>query len=480
MSRLQGFFSALLCSFVLLASSHFVSASPLTALFGLLPLAIYHAWLWRAESLTQQEIDSVYYFGFILTLTTLGLSAFGLANSGGSANDINSIGTQFALGLLATGYGLIARITLQGKRLSLDNVDEAFDRQLDQVGRLVREFGNTIDLFKGLKEEAIRGAVQGASGASAEIVRLVSRDLEGPIKSLHESLINLESAFSVLSPDQLRGIGESTLVLKQSLNDLSEQAPILTREFRLISTEVQSISEKQTEFGKAVAALSTAAAALTEHVQIHGRVAEISSVSFQRLERASSEATRSLLAIGEVDSSVVESVSQQLHFLSQSLARVLGNLHALASQIEAAGKAQEGLVGSTSVTKGAILDLSNEVTSAQNAMSNFAPNLSVLNDALSSSSEQLKALSKIDLSALDGLGASLQALSVELLGVNKALGESSLSLPAKIEDVHSELAATSEKMKREAEALSESTELLGGAMQRMAVSLRSSIDSISN
>ena len=137
MSRLQGFFSALLCSFVLLASSHFVSASPLTALFGLLPLAIYHAWLWRAESLTQQEIDSVYYFSFILTLTTLGLSAFGLANSGGSANDINSIGTQFALGLLATGYGLIARITLQGKRLSLDNVDEAFDRQLDQVGRVL-------------------------------------------------------------------------------------------------------------------------------------------------------------------------------------------------------------------------------------------------------------------------------------------------------------------------------------------------------
>jgi chromosome segregation ATPase len=478
MTRLQAFFLALLSSLLLLAATHVFSLPPLAALLGLIPLAAYHSFLWSAESLTQQEIDSVYYFGFLLTLATLGLSAFNLAESGDASNDISSIGTQFALGLLATGYGLIARISLQSKRLSLDNVDEAFDKQLDQVSRLVREFGNTIELFRDLKEEAVKGVVQGATGASAEIVRLISRDLEAPVNSLQGALARLDTAVSLVSPEKFQGISESALALKKSLRDLSQQAPALAQEFRSISSEVASISQSQVRFGEAVEAISTAAGSLTSQVEMHGRAAEMSSASFKALETTSNEASRSLQALGSLETSVVEKVSQQMQSLSDVLFRVVSDLGGVASQFDAVGKSQEGFIGASSAASSALQDFASGIFSAQASVTNLAPHLAALGQGLSVSSSQLERLSTVDLSKLDQLNGMVTALSKELQEAARALEESRLAFPSAVSGVQSDLGSLSENLKLEAAALSEASELLSGAMQKIAASLRSSINSV--
>jgi hypothetical protein len=81
---------------------------------GSAPLLYYHlAYLTpRAKKgLAQAAIDSVYYFGFLVTVAALAVSAVSLAVTDGKA-PLTEIAFQFGLGLLATGYSVFARLHL--------------------------------------------------------------------------------------------------------------------------------------------------------------------------------------------------------------------------------------------------------------------------------------------------------------------------------------------------------------------------------
>src|SRR6185369_2077168 len=113
------FFSTLfICastSFGLLVAATYLQLPPWAGMLGGgLPLAYYHLGylLPRArKGLSHAAIDSVYYFGFLVTIAALGVSAVSLAVTGGKA-PLNNIAFQFGLGLLATGYAVLARMHL--------------------------------------------------------------------------------------------------------------------------------------------------------------------------------------------------------------------------------------------------------------------------------------------------------------------------------------------------------------------------------
>lgn len=116
----RSFFPALramaLISFALLVGATALRQPPWVAtLGGVGPLIWYHVRYLtpRAarEGLSQSAIDSVYYFGFLVTIAALGVSAVSLALGGGKES-METIAYQFGLGLLATGYAVFARMHL--------------------------------------------------------------------------------------------------------------------------------------------------------------------------------------------------------------------------------------------------------------------------------------------------------------------------------------------------------------------------------
>src|SRR4051812_18321375 len=121
------FFPALrnlaLLSFAFLIGATVLRQPPwIATLGGVAPLVWYHVGYLspRARAgLSQSAIDSVYYFGFLITIAALGVSAVSLAASGGKAS-MDAVAYQFGLGLFATGYAVFARMHLTSISTWLD------------------------------------------------------------------------------------------------------------------------------------------------------------------------------------------------------------------------------------------------------------------------------------------------------------------------------------------------------------------------
>jgi drug/metabolite transporter (DMT)-like permease len=89
---------------------------------GVLPLLGYYYALARKKLLSPSEIDSVYYFGFLVTVITLVSTAvaIGIATK---LPELKWILLQFGLGLIATGIALFARLMLMTKSTSEVELD---------------------------------------------------------------------------------------------------------------------------------------------------------------------------------------------------------------------------------------------------------------------------------------------------------------------------------------------------------------------
>lgn len=120
----------------------------LIGLCGMAPLAAYHVFLYRANrragGLPQSTIDTVYYFGFIVTIATLAAAVLAIALrpeniTSGGAQALPRVGATFGLGLLATGYALAARIQLM---IQSSQIDE--ETVSDQVSRVYQELSRTL------------------------------------------------------------------------------------------------------------------------------------------------------------------------------------------------------------------------------------------------------------------------------------------------------------------------------------------------
>ena len=113
-------------------------------LSGFIPILVYHYFLkqqqfskFGAVHLSDSEVDSIYYFGFVVTLLTLIASVLTLGVSGNQNIDLQTIGIQFGLGLFVTGYALVARLHLQVSNESNIEPEDAYANYVDRVNGLL-------------------------------------------------------------------------------------------------------------------------------------------------------------------------------------------------------------------------------------------------------------------------------------------------------------------------------------------------------
>ena len=112
---------------------------------GLLPLMIYHATLIKARLLSSTEIDSIYYFGFLVTIITLVTTAIAIGVTDKKEElNLQWVLLQFALGLIATGYALFARLHLlaiSSTSIEADMVS-SIEKLAKNIEKIAKEFDN--------------------------------------------------------------------------------------------------------------------------------------------------------------------------------------------------------------------------------------------------------------------------------------------------------------------------------------------------
>lgn len=120
--------------------------------FAMVPLVWYHVGYLRkfaGEGISQPAVDSVYYYGFLVTIGALGVTALELSVKG-VEGDLTSVAFQFGLGLLATGYAVWARIQLTASSKLLDeaNLEEAMHRYVERSRDLINSVELATNSFK--------------------------------------------------------------------------------------------------------------------------------------------------------------------------------------------------------------------------------------------------------------------------------------------------------------------------------------------
>jgi hypothetical protein len=129
---------------------------------GLAPIVIYHIILRREKNVSATEVDSIYYFGFLVTVVTLVVTALSIGLEKGHL-DINSVLVKFALGLIATGYALFARLHLLTKFSSQaeNDVVEATENLAKSVEKVAQKFdqaGHHVTAFIEQTEQRMQQA----------------------------------------------------------------------------------------------------------------------------------------------------------------------------------------------------------------------------------------------------------------------------------------------------------------------------------
>lgn len=215
----------------------------LTMLLGVAPLVWYHLFYLAKRArlgLGQTAIDSVYYFGFLITIAALGLSAITLAYGAGAAS-LTHVAFQFGLGLLATGYAVIARMHLTSISTYVDDAspENVLDRYVHRSRELVTnvELASTqfVELSNSLmlkSQEVANTARTSTEKVMLEVARAFDQELRGALASARAGLTEVrslasEAAFAQERETLARSLREtiaSTTAANEALQDLASRA----------------------------------------------------------------------------------------------------------------------------------------------------------------------------------------------------------------------------------------------------------------
>ena len=113
---------------------------------ALVPLIWYHLGYlkkYAGDGISQPAVDSVYYYGFLVTIGALGATAVELSIKG-IDGDLSKVAFQFGLGLLATGYAVWARINLTASSEMLDEAN--LEEEMHKYVQRSREMVSTVEL----------------------------------------------------------------------------------------------------------------------------------------------------------------------------------------------------------------------------------------------------------------------------------------------------------------------------------------------
>ncbi|MDO8283186.1 MAG: hypothetical protein Q7U10_11300 [Thermodesulfovibrionia bacterium] len=212
----KSFFPLFAITFIIIIIATFFSSGNahfIPILCGLLPIAIYHSILLRKKEppLTPNEVDSIYYFGFLVTIVILVTTAISMGLKNDSKPDLKAIMLQFGFGLAATGYALFARLQLLTKLNSFSEAD------------ILTSTKNLSDRIDSITSELTRAQYQ--ITGFIDLSELSFNQVKGNFDNSCSSILTSTSS-----------------TIKESTQQFSEAISSVMEEIGRIQTEAESIS----------------------------------------------------------------------------------------------------------------------------------------------------------------------------------------------------------------------------------------------
>lgn len=327
--------------------------------FGISPLAIYHLILLRKSGLSSTQIDSIYYFGFLVTVITLVATAISIGLRPQTEKlSISSILLQFGLGLVATGYALFARLQLLSKAHEHDE-----ESVVDATNKLAQSIRGVVNEFNNAGHEIV-GLTNLTQQRLSEIEASMDERFAAAENKFRQKLQSAESAFlEGITKLQTETLRTTSQMLTGATQEFSSTVSNLMEEVGRIQTEASAMSfTKATEqIAGFVQEVSVSMRNVSNQVRVAAEQSangialanETVKISLDETANATREATsETAAAIKEMTSSVrkvkqlAEDIGAQLeglHDVNKLIASINSSSEALAQLVNAANDTADAI-----------------------------------------------------------------------------------------------------------------------------------------
>jgi hypothetical protein len=255
----------------------FPALPPVVAFAGaLVPLVWYHTVFLRprtADGLPQAAIDSVYYYGFLITIGALGATALDLSLHG-IGEDFAPVAFQFGLGLLATGYAVWARVHLTASTKVLDE-EELRTIMSHQIARS-RELLANVELASSSFESYATTLLTRSEQFAADAEARTRSSIDAAIKAFSEGIAAMSEQGQVALAD-LRGVvndvtfGSEREALRASVTAMVGTVTDLSASLDRLRASSSAGAGSAGDFAGSLERVNTAAAAASGRLEPLGR-----------------------------------------------------------------------------------------------------------------------------------------------------------------------------------------------------------------
>lgn len=466
-------------------------AHPILAFsFGILPMLYWHYLLWESEDLNQTQIDTIYFFGFLVTLVTLGCAAtFALVPSK-QATQVIIIVYQFALGLLATGYGLLARVLLTNRRVTVAGPDDAIDQYLQKIGRVLARFEETVALFDRFRDDVVKNAREGAAAISQEAIVRLESELRTPLEGLRSSISAINEELKDLkTSDNLRRVntelGRTALGLEGVASKLTPLAEVASASNQQILKAVEVNENFSSTLDNAIVSVTNfkqEAFEFTNAVkQINLDFAEISRSTKQLVDDFSGiDAGNISMALSAIAASF-KSLSTSLNSTNSGFSTLDASIQNITNSLgDASGALKQGFSEEANAVAGKLRSITSEIVIFSKGFQSATADLEQLQNSFQRLANEAGEFGKND--TLGGIQKVINELIPLVSGTQTAL-TGVQSLVGSIELAQQKLKPVAEAAANEMGMLSQdlqiSAKALGGAMTTLASSVKRAAEELS-
>lgn len=262
-------FSCVIPSLITLSNSY------VGLIFAFLVIVFYHIFLFlRVKELNNDEIDTVYYLGFLVTLLAMAATIIKLANNIVNTDEklIVEMCINFGIGLCATGYALLARMHLllspkyqDNENLNLENLEEKISESIHTIISKINMASDEFSsLTKSLQDNLISSNERGilqisrafdnfssiAENASIEISERIAGmqksvnnfDIDDKQRKINMSLINLVDSLKA-SVSSLDGFSTRVDIGKEKFQNLTSGVLSANNALVLTSEKMNTVGQ---------------------------------------------------------------------------------------------------------------------------------------------------------------------------------------------------------------------------------------------
>lgn len=306
---------------------------------GLLPLLGYYYVLAKKKLLSAAEIDSVYYFGFLVTVITLVSTAIAIGIAS-KLPELKWILLQFGLGLIATGVALFARLMLMTKSTSDVELDivESSKLLVASITNVSGEFDNASYLVKSFFDQLqIR---------MNDLVRATEEDFKNTLdNSLNAYILKVQTTNEVA----LKNCAES---IDKAVKNFSDGISLIVNEVARIKSEAEGVN-----FVAAAIQIETFSSQVQSSLQsITDKTSEVSIVSATGIAELGTT-TRKIQKLAVDIASKLEKIDQVQNLLEN----IINTTEALAVLKEATDTASSGITKLNTISSDAAKTIDKQI-----------------------------------------------------------------------------------------------------------------------